>query len=164
VIKISQPWIHMTIWTSFTSSIQLLYLVKVQTPKVHVNTTSAFNVNHKIAITCIKLHWQFHEMFWCIINEHSFQSMCSKCPPPACTHDLKTVMPLVNRSIKSFLSTSNRVCIKRFCRSSISWIIVSYTNCCITPKGSKFKAHDDPGPLWWSCNTFDAILFRNLSV
>jgi len=28
----------------------LHYLVKVETPKMHVNTTSAFNVNYKIAI------------------------------------------------------------------------------------------------------------------
>jgi len=27
-----------------------------QKPKMHVNTTSAFNVNYKIAIACIKLH------------------------------------------------------------------------------------------------------------
>jgi len=34
----------------------LHYLVKVETVKTHVNTTSAFNVNYKIAVTCIKLH------------------------------------------------------------------------------------------------------------
>jgi len=45
----------------------LHYLVKVETPKVHVNATSAFNVNYKVAVTCIKLHWQFHEIFWWII-------------------------------------------------------------------------------------------------
>jgi len=28
-----------------------------QKPKMHVNTTSAFNVNYKIAVTCIRLHW-----------------------------------------------------------------------------------------------------------
>jgi len=33
----------------------LHYLVKVEKPKMHVNT-SAFNVNYKIAITFIKLH------------------------------------------------------------------------------------------------------------
>jgi len=33
----------------------LHYLVKVKTPKMHVNTNSAFNVNYKIAIKCIKL-------------------------------------------------------------------------------------------------------------
>jgi len=49
--------------TNFTylSELMLLYyLVKVETPKMHVNTTSAFNVNYKIAVTCIKLHGQFH--------------------------------------------------------------------------------------------------------
>jgi len=33
----------------------LYYLVKVETPKMHMNTTLAFNVNHIIAVTCIKL-------------------------------------------------------------------------------------------------------------
>jgi len=33
----------------------LHYLVRVEKPKVHVNTTPAFNVNYKIAVTCIKL-------------------------------------------------------------------------------------------------------------
>jgi len=37
----------------------LYYLVKVETPKMHANTTSAYNVNYKIAVTCFKLHWQF---------------------------------------------------------------------------------------------------------
>jgi len=34
----------------------LHYLVKFEKPKTHVNTTSAFNVNYKIAVTSIKLH------------------------------------------------------------------------------------------------------------
>jgi len=34
----------------------LYYLVEVEKPKMHVNTTSAFNVNYKVAVTCIKLH------------------------------------------------------------------------------------------------------------
>jgi len=42
----------------------LHYLVKLDTPKMHVNTTSAFNINYRIPVTCIKLHWQFHKMFW----------------------------------------------------------------------------------------------------
>jgi len=46
-----------------TQLMLLHYFVKVKTQKMHVNTTSAFNVNYKIAVTCIKLHRQFHEMF-----------------------------------------------------------------------------------------------------
>jgi len=34
----------------------LRYLVKVEKLKLHVNTSSAFNVNYKIADTCIRLH------------------------------------------------------------------------------------------------------------
>jgi len=48
-------------------------------------------------------------------------------------------------------SKSNQICIKRFHRSSMPWIF-AYMHCCTTPKISKFKAHDDPSPLWWSCN------------
>jgi len=36
-----------------TQLLLLHYLVKVDKPKMHVNTTSAFNVNYKIAVTCI---------------------------------------------------------------------------------------------------------------
>ena len=43
-------------FTYLTELMLLHYLVKVETPKMHVNTTSAFNVNYNIAITCIKLH------------------------------------------------------------------------------------------------------------
>jgi len=35
----------------------LHYLVKVETLKMHVNTTSAFNGNYKIAVKCIKFHY-----------------------------------------------------------------------------------------------------------
>jgi len=45
----------------------LHYLVKVETPKMHVNTTSAYNVDYKISVTCIKLHWQHHKIFRWII-------------------------------------------------------------------------------------------------
>jgi len=41
----------------------LHYFVKVETPKMRVNTNSAFNVNYEIAVKCAKLHWQFHKMF-----------------------------------------------------------------------------------------------------
>jgi len=34
----------------------LHYFVKVETPKMRVNTNSAFNVNYEIAVTFTKLH------------------------------------------------------------------------------------------------------------
>jgi len=37
--------------------------MKFEKPKMHVNTTSAFNVNYKIAVTCIELHWHW----WCSV-------------------------------------------------------------------------------------------------
>jgi len=33
-----------------------MLLVKVEKPKMYVNTTLAFNVNYRIAVTCIKLY------------------------------------------------------------------------------------------------------------
>jgi len=42
----------------------LHYLIKVEAPKMHVNTNSAFNVIYEIAVKCTKLHWHFHKMFW----------------------------------------------------------------------------------------------------
>jgi len=45
----------------------LQYLVKVEKLKMILNTTSAFNVNYNVAVTCIRLRWQFHKMFWWII-------------------------------------------------------------------------------------------------
>jgi len=35
----------------------LLYLVKVETLKMHANTNSAFNINYEIAVKCTVLHW-----------------------------------------------------------------------------------------------------------
>ena len=43
-------------FTNLTYLLLLPYLVKVETPKKHVKTTSVFNVNYKIAAICIKLH------------------------------------------------------------------------------------------------------------
>ena len=48
-------------------------------------------------------------------------------------------------ALMTFRSKSKQVCIKCFHRSSMSWIFVSYTFCCLTPQISKFKAHNDPG-------------------
>jgi len=45
--------------TKFTHLIQLTllhYLVKFETPKMHMNTISAFNVSYKIAVKCIKIN------------------------------------------------------------------------------------------------------------
>ena len=96
-------------------------------------------------------------------------NMCSKCPPPAHTHDLSSQMvtPLVNLSVRDVLvNVKPKVCIKRLWRSLMSWIFVSYTHCCMTPLISKFKAqaYDDPGQLWWSYDTSDAIFFGNTNA
>jgi len=50
------------------------------------------------------------------IHEHSCQSMCSKCPPPVCTHDLRW-----SRQHRWCSSQSrNKFASWRFCRSSTS--------------------------------------------
>jgi len=46
----------------------LHYLVKLETPKMHANTTSVYYVNYKIAVTCIILHWRFRKTFRWIIQ------------------------------------------------------------------------------------------------
>jgi len=118
---------------------------------VYVNTTSAFNVNYKIAVTCIKLHWLLYKMFILTnhINEYSFWSMCSKCPlssvhhhAPACTWS-QMVTPLVNHSIHNVL-----VRVKPSLHQAFSHVVdvimfVSCTHCCITSQVSEFKAHDN---------------------
>jgi len=43
-------------FTHLTYTVLLHYLVKVKKPKMYANTSSAFNVNYKITVTCIKLH------------------------------------------------------------------------------------------------------------
>jgi len=129
------------------------YTILFEKQKMHVNTTSAFNVNYKIAVTCI--YCSGESCKWTFMPEHVF-----KVPTPS-MHILWSQM--VTPASMMFLSKSKQVCIKRFRRSSMSWMFVSYTLCCITPHMSKCKAHDDPGPHWWSYDIRDAIFFGNIT-
>jgi len=43
-------------FTHLACLMSLHYLVKIETPKMHVNTNSAFNVNYKIAVMSTKLY------------------------------------------------------------------------------------------------------------
>ena len=52
-------------FTHLTWLVLLHYLVKVETPKMHVNTNSAFNFNYKIAVKCTKLHWHIDSFLKC---------------------------------------------------------------------------------------------------
>jgi len=109
----------------------LHYPVKVETPKMHTNTNSSFNVNYEIAVKCIKLHWQFHKkVFWWIIkiNNHftsCVQSVCNQ----QYTH--------ISGGRTTGQSQRRQVCIKRFRRLSMSWIFVSYTYYCIASQGTR---------------------------
>ena len=49
------------------------------------------------------------------LNEHSRQSMYSKCPPPACTHDLRRSCLWSIAAAMMSWSKSNEICIKLFC-------------------------------------------------
>jgi len=89
------------------------------------------------------------------MSEHAFKVSATS---------MHTWSQMVTPALMMFWSESKQICIKRFCRSSMSWIFVSCTLCCITPHISKFQAHDDPDPLWWSCVTSDAIGFGNIPL
>jgi len=54
------------------------------------------------------------------VNEHSFQSMRSKCPPPACTHDLRQSSHWSVAALVMSWSKPNQVCLEHFHRSSMS--------------------------------------------
>jgi len=43
--------------------------------------------------------------------------MCSKCPPPALTHDLRCSRYWSIAASIAFRSESTQVCVKHFCRS-----------------------------------------------
>jgi len=106
----------------------LHYLVKVEKPKMRVNTTSAFNVNYKIAVTCIKLLYidgfikRSGESYkWTFMSEHAFKVSITS---------MHRWSQMVTPALMTFQSKSKQVCIKHFCRSSMWWIFVSCTLCC----------------------------------
>jgi len=77
------------------------------------------------------------------INEHSGHcSMRSKCPPPACTYDLRWSRQHRWCPGQSQSKFGSSIFAGRRCHESLF--------CCITPQISNCKAHDDSGPLWWS--------------
>jgi len=40
----------------------------------------------------------------------------------------------------------------------VNLCFIHTTHCCITPHVSKFKAHDDPGPLWWNLMQLSLVI------
>jgi len=122
----------------------LHYLVKVEKPKMHVNTTLAFNVNYKIVVTCIKLHWQFHKICWWVtqMSEHVFN---------VSTTSMHTWSQMVTQALMMFLSKSKQL--------HRAFLQVFVMNLCFmhaflhNTHISKFKVSDDPDPLWWSYDT-----------
>jgi len=63
--------------TYLTLLMLLHYVVKVETPEMHVNATSAFNVNNNTDVTRIKFHDSFikysdESYKWTFISEHVF--------------------------------------------------------------------------------------------
>jgi len=116
----------------------------------------SFNVNYEIAAKCIKLHLRFHkcsdESYYnthftgCVLNvRHQHANMISD---SCATGQSQSI-------------TSNQLCVQRFRRLWMPRIFVSFTHCCVTPKISKYKAHD-LGPFRWSYDKFYAIFFGNI--
>jgi len=80
------------------------------------------------------------------INEDSCHSMCLKCPSPAHTR-FQMVTPLVNRCTDDVL-----IEVKPSLHQAFSQVDDVINLCFIhamlyNSQMSKFKAHDDPGPL-----------------
>ena len=69
--------------------------------------------------------------------------MCSKCSPPASTHDLTRSRHWSIVASITFCSKSTQVCVRHFCRSQMSQIFVLYTHCCTTPKFYNLQVHFD---------------------
>ena len=84
------------------------------------------------------------------MSEHAFKVSTTS------TH---TWSQMVTPASMMFRSKSKQVCIKRFRRSSMSRIFVSHALLYNTYI-SKFKAHDYPGPLWWSYYTYNIHLMQ----
>jgi len=130
---------------TLTYFIMLHYLVKVETPKIHVNTTSASNVNCRIAVTCIKLHWQFH-------MEHSGESYkwtCVQSVHHQHTHmisDSHATGQSQHQWCPGQSQTKFAPSVFEGCRCHEA---LFHTHCCIAPLISKFKA-------WWPLSTMKA--------
>jgi len=92
---------------------------------------------------------------WTFMSQHVFE---------VSTTSMHTWSQMVTPASIIFWSKSKQVYIKRFRKSSMSWIFDSYTLCSITPQISKYKAHDEAGPLWWRYDTSDAIIFGNIPL
>jgi len=109
-------------------------LCESRKPKMHVNTTSGFKFNYKIAVTCIKLHWQFHKMFWWIItNIHARAFVQSVHQQHAhMISDGHASIDDIPVKVKTSLQ-------QHLCRSSMSWVFVSCTLWCITPIQGNFR-------------------------
>jgi len=141
----------------------LHYLVTVEKPKKHVNTTAAFNVNYKIVLhasyyidSFIKCSDESYK--WTFMSKHAFK---------VSTTGMHTWPQMVTPAFIMFrvpVKVKKQVCLKRFHRSSMSWVFVSYMLGCITPQISKCKPHDDSGPLWWSYHTSAAIFFGGIPL
>jgi len=119
-------------------------LCESRKPKMHVNTTSGFKFNYKIAVTCIKLHWQFHKMFWWIItNIHAIAFVQS-------VHQQHAHM------ISDGHASIDDIPVKVKTSLQQHWQVVDVMSLCFmhalvyNTDTRKFQAHDDSGPIWWS--------------
>jgi len=148
-------------FTCLNYLVLLHYLVKIETPKMQTNRNSYSNINYKTAIKCINLlstdSFIICDKSYKWTSEHAFKVSATR------THTWsQMVMPHTAASIMSS-SKSNRICVKRFCRSSMSWIFVLYTHCCTIPQITKYKAHDH-GAFQQSYDKSGATVFGNIPL
>jgi len=142
----------------------LHYLVKFETLKMHVKTNWAFNVNYKIAVRCIKLHGQFHEMFWqttsckwTIISQHVFNFKVSATSMHAWYH---AVTPLVNHSVDDVLFKVKPSLYQAF------WLVIDVANLCFVHA----LLHNTPNSIIYRAilmklyDTFHAIFFGDIPM
>jgi len=119
-------------FTHLTWLMLLHCLVKVQTTKMHVNTNSAFSMNYEIAIKWTKLHWQF--LMNHIIQMNSSFTACVQSVRHQHAHMISDGRATGQSQPRWRSAKINPSLHQAFCRSQMSQVFLSYTQCCITPQ------------------------------
>ena len=139
-------------FTQLTQLMLLLYLVKGENRKCTWTQLQLLMLT-----TCIKLHRQFHKMCWWVIQMNIHFRACLQS-----VHHQHALM------ISDGHVSIDDIPVKVWTSLYQAFLqVVDVMNLCFmhallyNTHISKFQAHDDPGPLWWSYDTCDAIFFGN---
>jgi len=99
---------------------------------MHVNTTSSFNVKYRILLyssnyfdSFIKFSSESYK--WTLISEHVFKASIT-------SMHTSSQMATLNRSVDNVLVKVKPSLHQAFLQVVVSWIFLSCTLCCITPK------------------------------